>query len=456
LWLDELHTLAHASLPTLSEVLAHVRAEVVHQPLFFAAVHVFGGWEEGALLRALPVISSLLVFLPVAAFARRASGPNSGAALALWLVACLPYQVHWATELRPYAWLIVLSAGATHAAFAESGSRALRLSLFFACVAAGMLTHRLMGFVVFSIGAARLVVRSREMLPLWWLIVAGGLAVAPNVPWLLQYAEQAATDRFDYQDTHGGFRLRPALVKEALALPVRLVAPFLGTLGGPWSWLARAGLALFLFALIGALVNFVRRRKDVTPLPASIRALLWFAAIDFIVVFALSFFRWDRLPLQYFAPIAWIVPLGVAVLVERWPERSRSTLIALFGASSLAMGIGQAGGRSMEDMRSAVSTACDIGAGLEDPIFTALMSQPDLFEHTLPYRAYAPSSLERVEPELVPPPGQPGFERPLVVLQRGTILDDHPGWAPLRAGRRLVRRERVDLYLQVLVFEPAP
>lgn len=56
LWLDELHTLSHASLPTLSAVIAHVRAEVVHQPLFFAFVHLFGGWEQGAWLRAIPVL----------------------------------------------------------------------------------------------------------------------------------------------------------------------------------------------------------------------------------------------------------------------------------------------------------------------------------------------------------------------------------------------------------------
>lgn len=45
-------------------------------------------------------------------------------------------------------------------------------------------------------------------------------------------------------------------------------------------------------------------------------------------------------------------------------------------------------------------------------------------------------------------------QRPLVVLQRGQILEDNAGWAPLKAGRVVVRRERVDFYLTVLVLEP--
>ncbi|MEO6708579.1 MAG: hypothetical protein ABI054_12420, partial [Planctomycetota bacterium] len=40
LWLDELHTLSHASQPTLSAVIEHVQAEF-HTPLFFAFVHFF-------------------------------------------------------------------------------------------------------------------------------------------------------------------------------------------------------------------------------------------------------------------------------------------------------------------------------------------------------------------------------------------------------------------------------
>ena len=100
LWLDELHTLAHAAQPDLRSVLTSVSQEV-HTPLFFACVHLFGAWPEGAWLRIIPVLSSLLLFAPVWQLARDAAGARA-AGLALLLLALLPYQVHWAAELRPY------------------------------------------------------------------------------------------------------------------------------------------------------------------------------------------------------------------------------------------------------------------------------------------------------------------------------------------------------------------
>ena len=454
LWLDELHTLSHASLPTLGAVIDHVRAEVVHQPLFFGVVHCFGGWEEGATLRFLPALSSLLLFLPVIAFARAAGLGARGVALAAWLLACLPYQVHYATELRPYAWLSVFSAGAMWAAFCEHGSRLGRLVLFAACVAAGVLTHRIMEVVVLSIGVTRLFVRSREMVPLACLIGAGALAVAPEVPWLLAYAEQATTDRLEYQADLGGFVLRPALVKEALELPARLFAPFLGALGGGWAWLARLGAGVFFLVVGGGLAAAWRGRARAMPLSAPVRALGCATLICFALVFALSFYRWDRLPLQYFAPVAWALPVAVAALAERWPERSRAQFTGLVALSALALGVAQAGGRNTEDMRGAVAIARELGAARAEPLYTGLMVQPSLFSHTLAYDAYG-RELARVEPAAVPRPGESGFERPLVVLRRGRIQLSDARWARLLEGRTIVAERKVDDYIAVFVLEPA-
>lgn len=455
LWLDELHTLSHASLPTLGAVIEHVRAEVVHQPLFFGVVHCFGGWEEGAALRFLPALSSLLLFLPVIAFARAAGLGTRGVALAAWLVACLPYQVHYATELRPYAWLAVFSAGAMWGAFSESGSRLGRLALFAACVAAGVLTHRIMEVVVVSIGMARLVVRSREMVPLLWLVGAGAVAVAPEVPWLLAYAQKATSDRIEYHADAGGFVLRRALVFEALALPSRLFAPFLGALGGGWALLAKAGAAVFFLVVGGGLVGAWRRRASAAPLAAPVRALGWGTLACFTLVFALSFYRWDRLPLQYFAPVAWALPVGVALLAERWPERSRAQFAGLVALSALALGIAQAGGRNMEDMRGAVAVARELGSARGDALYTGLMVQPSLFAHTLAYDAYG-RDLPRVEPSAAPRLGEPGFERPLVVLRRGRIPLTDERWVRLLEGRTIAAERRIDDYIGIFVLAPAP
>src|SRR6185295_2376932 len=66
LWLDELHTLFHASQPSWSAVAESVQRDP-HTPLFFGTVHLFGGWNEGAWLRAIPIVSSALGIFPLVA-----------------------------------------------------------------------------------------------------------------------------------------------------------------------------------------------------------------------------------------------------------------------------------------------------------------------------------------------------------------------------------------------------
>ena len=257
LWLDELHTLSHASLPTLAAVRENVAREY-HVPLFFLATHLLGGWEEGAALRALPLLSSLLVFVPLAALTRAAGASWRGVALSAWLFACLPYTLHWSTELRPYAWLMLFSAGAVWAAFAEDRSRALRFAVFFLCVLLGIWTHRFMAFVVLSIGFARLLVRAPRMLHLGWLILAGALAVAPSLPWFLGFAQVATERRLEFEQQVGGRQFRPQMIKEFLGLPLRVFVPYMGALGGAWAWLARLGTALLLGGLAASAWGLVR------------------------------------------------------------------------------------------------------------------------------------------------------------------------------------------------------
>jgi hypothetical protein len=455
LWLDELHTLAHASQPDAGAVLENVRRERVHQPLFFLAIHALGGWEQGAALRWVPVLSSLLVLGPLLAFARAAGMGRRATLLSAWLFACVPYLVHYSTELRPYAWLMALSAGAAWAAFAESGSRAARIVLFLACVLLGMWTHRFMAVAVVAIGGARLLVRSRAMVPLAALVAAGAVAVAPTVPWMLEFAKRATTDRFEYQAAHGGYRLRPQLAKEVLALPMRVFVPYLGALGGVWANLARAGAAVFFVgAGLAAAAAWSRKlRGSAEAPPPQVKALFWYVAIDFVLVTGAAIYTWDRAPLQYYAAIVWVLPLALAALVERMPTSTRTPAAIVLAASALVLGVAQAGGRCTEDMRRGVATAREAGAKLREPIYTALLSQPSMFEHTLPYHAYG-RDLRALEPAEVPPVGAPGSERPVVALLRGVDRTLDEGWNGLLAGRRVAFEAVVDEYLRVVVLEP--
>jgi len=456
LWLDELHTLSHAAQPDLASVAASVSREV-HTPLFFLCVHLFGAFEQGAWLRAIPVLSSLVVLWPLVDMARRTSAGPRAALLTAWLYACLPYQVHWATELRPYAWVGLFSACAAWIAFAERGSRVLRFALFFLCVLLGLYTHRIMAVTVFSIGVARLFVRTPGMLRLGWLILAGVLAVGPFLPWLASFAGSATEARLEYQESVGGYQLRPALVKEVLALPARLFVPFMGALGGAWARLAFGAGVLFFVALGVGIARRVRERAHIPPAPALLRGLALFAAVDFVLVTALAIWTWDRVPLQYYAPLAWLLPLFAAEVLAPLTSPAGRAAAGAACVAALLLGVAQAGGHSTEDIRGAVARARELGAELAAagpaPIYTALLSQPASFEHRLPYLAYAPD-LDAREPDRVPRPGDADFDRPLVVLRRGTIPYENELWAPLREGRRVAREERIDFYLTVMTLLP--
>ncbi len=461
LWLDELHTLSHASLPTLAAVREHVAREY-HTPLYFMATHLLGGWEQGAALRVVPVLSSLLVFVPLIALTRAARGSTRALALAAWLFACVPYLVHWSTELRPYAWLMLFSAGAVWAAFAEDRSRVARFAVFFACALLGIWTHRFMAFTVFAIGFARLWASTPRMLHLGWLVLAGSLAVALSwepISWFLGFAQVATERRLEYQDGHGGWHLRRALVMEFAQLPVRLFVPYSGALGSPWSWIA--ALAWPPFLAIGVCVSMLRLvwrgpvRSGAAPVA---RGLTIYAITYFVVVTAASYWTWDRFPLQYYAPIAWLLPLLVALGADALETRTlRTIVVTVLGVGACVLGIAQAGGASTENMRGAVEVARAEGAKLEKPLYTALLSQPSLFEHTLPFKAYG-RDLGAVEPETVPNQDASGFERPVVILLRnirysGALEEQDERWLPLIAGRHIARELEVDPYLTVLVLE---
>ncbi len=452
LWLDELHTLSHASQPTLAALLERVELERVHVPLFFAAVQRFGAWDEGEALRWIPILASLLTLVPLCALAREALGNSRAVALAAWLFACLPHLVHWGAELRPYSSWGLFSAGAAWAAFSERGSLKLRTVLFFVCALAGIWTHRLMAVSVFSVGVARLFVRSPQMVPLPRLIVAGVLAFAPMGLWVVRFAQRATADRLEYQEQIGGFRLRSALLAEFAALPLRLFAPFMGALGGVWATLVKVGGALVALGAWGAVLrqpSFVRAGFA----RPTLRALAIYAATHYVVVVALAWWTWDRLPLQYFTPIVWLLPLFTAAVIDfQRPGGARAT-VALLCAGALSMGVGQAGGRALEDMRGAVAQARELGAALERPIYSAVLSQPSVFEHVLPYRAYAPE-LDFREPNALPQPADPDFARPLVVLRRGQIPLSDESFQPVLAGREIVDERRVDSYLTLFVLRP--
>ena len=493
LWLDELHTLAHASQPTLGALADAVAAEY-HTPLFFGCVHLFGGFEAGAWLRAVPVLSSAASLLLVVIAARGAGLSRRATLLAGWLFACLPYQVLYGSELRPYAWVGAFATIAFLLAFAERPSVLARLVAFGVVVVLGLLTHRLTAFAVLSIGVARLFARKPRSVPLWGLIAAGTLAVAAFLPWFLSFATTATDRRFDYQASVGGYTLRAVLVKELFALPARLFAPYGRELGGAWGLVELgATAAFFLLVLLAVGLAWRARRATATSATATgatttgamtpgatlgdapsplLRGLWIFALTQFLVTTGVSWYTWDRVPLQYYTPMAWALCVLVAAVVERaggragarpgeHAGRTRASLPWLaptLGAAALVMGIALVAGRSREDMRGGIAAVRELAAAAReqtgrDPVFTAVLAQPTQFPHTLPYRAYG-RDLSAREPADVPRPGEEDFARPVIVLRRNVPFSD-AAWRPITEGRERVREIAIDRYLTAYWFAPA-
>jgi len=461
LWLDELHTLFHASRPDHAAVIDSVRPDN-HTPLFFLVVHQFGDWSTGAWLRWIPIATSLAAFPLLVAILREAGAGTSRILLSLWLYACLPYQVHYGAELRPYCFLSFFSILAFCVAFSTRGAPVLRFALFSLTCLLGLFSHMGMAITIFAIGCARLAVRRPGGLRLPALVLSGTLAVAGFLPWLLGFAQKAAADRGAFHEETGGYALREALRNELLALPVRLVEPFVGFLGEQWARVALAGTLLaaaaLLVAFLAALVARVRAAADTRPRGVD-AGLVAFALAAFAVITALSWYRWDRVPLHYFSGMAWTLPLFFARIVDAAPARGVRPLRVAVGAGALLMGVAMAGGTSRADVRGGVARLEQWGRELETanparpPIYTAVLAQPgEVFDHALPFRAYAPE-LGAVEPEGVPGPGEPGFERPVLVYRRVLNLW-HEKWKPITTGRRIAREEKLDWYTWVYVFVP--
>jgi uncharacterized membrane protein len=460
LWLDELHTLFHASRPTVGAVLQSVRNDF-HVPGFYVVCHFFGDFSTGAWLRWLPILASLLTFLPIVALARESRGGERAAVACAWLFALLPYQVHYGAELRPYAWLELFTAVAAWAAFSERGSKNVRGFVFFASVVLGMFTHVIMAFAVVAIGAARLFVRGPRLVALPVLIGIGAAAVAPVLPWFLWFHQFATEKREAFVEQVGERALRPQLLREVRDLPIRLIEPYMGSLGRPWSLVAMGGFVVFVVGLAG-LVWFAWRaraaRTDERKDPILV-AVVVYGIVQFVVITALSVKSWDRVPLQYYVGASWPIALVLAAWFATVPSSAvrRALGVAALG-STFAMSVAVAGGESREPFREAVALARTWGTELSasdpahPPVYTSVLAQPSgVFDHKLPYLAYG-TDLGAVEPEEVPTLVTGDFDRPVIVIRRALALD-HPKWQPIVEGRKIVREERLHERVWLYVFE---
>jgi hypothetical protein len=434
LWLDELHSIVHAWKPAdVAGVLEHVHWDF-HAPLFFVVLH-FVRTQEPELARLLTIVSSLLVLVPLLWFARRSRLGTSAPAIAAALFAFLPFQIQCATELRPYAFLMVASACACWAAFADSGSARFRFAAFALAVAFGLNTHYLMALVVLLIGAVRVLFLVPPLargapgprpLGLAWLILAGALGACAFLPWFFGYMFWVVETPEDLVPGDAAERtVTTANFVDVLQAPLKTLVPAIRLLGGGATLAAGVGAAILVAGLVLGVLGWLVRalRRDLPPADRSVRMAVAFAALAGVVVCGMSIWSWARVSVRYLWIAAWLWPLVACELVAAFRSpRARAALAALLVGGAALAGVAHVVGKTREDVRGAVARARFLGVEFalltqHRPLYTALLGQPPRFEHGLPYLAYG-ADLDWVEPKDLPRPGQPGFERPVVVITR--------------------------------------
>ncbi|MCB9830857.1 MAG: glycosyltransferase family 39 protein [Planctomycetes bacterium] len=464
-WLDELHSteLAHADLRGMYELLK----PDFHAPLFFGLANLLDKLGLiGHDLRLLPALASLLALWPLTALLRQArlGGEALIAAAAVFLLA--PYQIRYGVELRPYAFLQLVTLWMLWAAFGTRASTRTRLLVFALAAAAGLYSHYLAAVAILAIGALRLVTPGGGRLPFWKLLLAGTLGVLLFAPWIVEveswmYRDPEVLLRDERQDPSAAehsavpekieatFGYHAADLRD---LPARCFAPGLSSLGKGGFWLAGGGLGLVAILLILGLPQalFLRGRRS----GLAAWGLVGSGLVAIAITAVLCVKIWNRLPIQYFATGAffWAGLAGIAVqgfAPGRW-RRAASVLVVL---AALLAGLGEAIGLPREDLEGAARAAVEL-ARKEDAHLSAILRQPGHYASVEVYRVYAPE-VPRLEPAAVPRDG-----RKVVVLTRSTALErqtlPEELIGAIASGRRIAARQDFAGGISVYLYEPLP
>ena len=457
-WLDELHTIFVARGATLGAVLERVLPDF-HAPLYFVVAHALQGLP-GHTIRWMSILPGLVAIVPIWAILREAGASRPARLLAGLAFAALPFQIQYGAELRPYAWLQASSAAIAWAAFTTTSHRR-RFAVLAAAGAIGFYTHYLAAVPIVAAGLAALVARRRGTLGFLGIAVAGTIAFASFLPWLIYdeswiFRDPGVMTRDEKPERTAETPTEPPrsldrrkLIDDVAATPARMLAPMGASLGGIGGKAMRLLFAIVLVhLLVGGTSWFVRARSSERRLIAGV--LLLAAATASLITFA-AVVLWSRVPIQYFAPMTWIWPLAIGLGVDGY----RSLFIRRFaGALILAAlalaAFAQLTGRPREDLRKAVEIA-SARAGRH----TAIMRQPAHYDHALVYSVYG-ARVEVREPRDVPMADVPTGREAVIVIARSFHWTESEApkslWEPLIRGRTIAETIRVDDAVNVYVL----
>ncbi len=190
-WTDEGWSVWAASAPDLSATIRRV-AEDRHPPLYFAALHLWGGLagDSRLALRFLSIGASLLTVAAAYRIGADAFGRRAGVLGAL-LLAVLPSAVYYGQEIRHYGWLMLFTTLLW--LFALRYLRQPRPSAWLgAALSLTLILYTLyIGLLVVVALAVAVVTYPVPLKRKLALGTAGLAACALYIPWLIVVAEQA-------------------------------------------------------------------------------------------------------------------------------------------------------------------------------------------------------------------------------------------------------------------------
>lgn len=309
LWLDEALSVNIARLP-LSELPGALRHDGA-PPLYYALLH---GWmrlfgDGNLAVRSLSGVLSV-GSLPLMWLAGRRLGGSKVAWAALLLLASSPFAVHYATEARMYALVVMLTLVGYLAlrASLEDPSPA-RLAGLAATVGLLLLSHYWAWYLWTAVGAG-LVLRARRAedgQPARRCLAALAAGAVLFVPWAPTFA---------YQLAHTGTPWAPAPTPAAV---VATVDQFAGGAGpaGAGAWLAVLFLLLVALGVVGRPAGEGRVELDLTrPTPAAGLAGVAFGTLVLAVIASMvtgSAFA-GRYAAVVLAPFVLVLAAGTAAL----------------------------------------------------------------------------------------------------------------------------------------------
>lgn len=457
LWLDEFHTIDIADADNLATVVDNLRPDF-HAPAYFFIVHLLGPDldEKG---RWISIIAGALTILMALLITREVGFSPASQFMTVAGFACLPFQIQYTTELRPYSLLGLCTLAAIWAAFSNRYRPRIHFLLFILAATMGLYTHYLMSIVILGIGCSRLIVRPQGSLPFGQLFLAGVISVVCFLPWIVSveswiYSDPTVMVRNEVPPTSASTQQeRPTIgFPDITALPIRLISPIGSTLGHNAGWIVRyLSLALALAGAATLLTVGPRAIRSADPDKRRLAAIVLVAMVNGALTLGACIWIWGRLPIQYFITVAWIWPFLLGGLFNISWVKDRATLcLTVLLLLAAILGVTHTMGQPRENFQRGVQVAVKMATD-NDALLTAILAQPGHYNSLTPIQIYAPNARVSLGDEI-----KTQSTRKCVILTRslrgdsGTrqeLLEFHVG-----GPRRVLSRAVIDRHLDVILL----